>query len=98
MLSDMYHYVYYEKSLDHELLLIQDDHLDRDTKFVSFVDFNEVDVSDFKNHLSTIILTNTIPIPEIKSNTVVVISPRDKYNGLNHILYENYKNSLIKDK
>lgn len=98
MSFDMYHYVYYEKSLDHELLLVQDDNLDPDTRFVSFVDFNEVNVSEFKNNLSTIILTNTISIPEIKLNSVIVISPPDKYNGLNTILYENYKNSLTKDK
>jgi hypothetical protein len=95
MSSNKYHYVYYEKNLDHELLLIHDDCLDKDTKFISFITFNEIDASKFENNLSTIILTKTITIPQLDFNTVLVIAPSDKYSGANHILHENYSASVM---
>ena len=57
------HYLYYQKSLDHELMLVGDDHLDKDTHFVAFQTFDEVDVSTFQHNASTVILSKTIPIP-----------------------------------
>lgn len=91
MSSDNYHYVYYEKSLDHELLLVHDSQLDRETRFVPFVKFDDINPLDLSKNLSNIILTKTIYIPETAlEDTVIVIAPIDKYNGANHILYETY--------